>query len=85
MIIKEYKGWLSIKPYGENDETLFMGDEPVAVKMEEINDKMVSVRYFTSNEEKPKEAILENFIKTCMGSALIDIARQRGILVLRMI
>jgi len=70
--IREYKGWLSIKPYGENDDTLFMGNEPLAIQTEELDGKTVSVRYFTSDKEKTKDEILENFIKMCMGRAEVN-------------
>jgi hypothetical protein len=52
-----YKGIIELKPYGENDEALYIGDmdDPLAEDFENnLKRKNISVRYFISKQDKTK-------------------------------
>jgi hypothetical protein len=64
------KGKLETKDYGENSDALFIGEmeEPICQYLQnKIEDKTVTVRYWTSKEEKPIEELESNQIKILFG------------------
>lgn len=66
-----YKGFISEHYKGDNDDAIFIGDmdSPISEElMDEINEKQVSIRYWISDSEKPKEELVECFLKTLFGA-----------------
>lgn len=73
MTLKEeliYKGRINEGDYGENSYALRIGDdEPIAYILEhKIQGKLVTVRYWISDTEKPKQELQEHFLKTLIGA-----------------
>ena len=71
MEIREYKGWLMERSYGEG-EALYLVDDPEPLVERIKNDmcrygKYLTVRYFISNIKMSKEQANENLNRTVMG------------------
>lgn len=64
------RGFLTEAAYGEGD-ALYLSDNenPLVERLEEIKDKQVSIRWFTSDKEKIFEQAEEDLIRTIMGEA----------------
>mgnify|MGYP001561316929 CR=1 FL=1 len=70
-----YKGFITERSKGENDDALFIGDMeyPLAEEFEtELQGKQVSVRYWISDTEKTKEQLQEGALKTLIGAVDAD-------------
>ncbi len=70
METKVYKGIVTESDYGENWDALFIGEnsQPIAEIFEEdFEAKQVTVRYWTSDEEKTKEEIQESVLRQQFG------------------
>ncbi|NRA92340.1 MAG: hypothetical protein HRU26_06580 [Psychroserpens sp.] len=70
MQTKVYRGIVREGYYGENWDALFIGEnsQPIAEIFEEdFEAKQVTVRYWTSDEEKTKEEIQESVLRQLFG------------------
>ena len=68
---KTYEGFLVMKDYGESDDVLFLSsfDDPLAEDLSWMCNKRVTVRYWVSEKEAPREKIKEDFVKQLCGMA----------------
>lgn len=70
MELKTYKGIVKQNHYGENSDTLFIGEDnqPIAeIFKEDFENKQVTVRYWTSDEEKTKEQLQKSMLRKLFG------------------
>lgn len=70
MDIKTYKGLLCQHDYGEAHDILFLSTiaKPLAEQLEwDIADKIVTARYWITEEKATKEEAQENFIRELYG------------------
>lgn len=64
------RGFLKEEAFGEGDALYLSDDEkPLVERLEEIENKQVSIRWFASKEEKTFEQAEEDLIRTVMGEA----------------
>lgn len=69
--VEIFRGFIDVRDYAEEYDVLFIGnsDDPFAEEMEEYKDEIVSVKYWTSIEEKSREdLVLGHITYTCGGS-----------------
>lgn len=72
-----YTGLLQLETHGEADDVLFVSgeEEPLAeVLQDSISDKIVTVRYWITEEECSREIAQEQFMKRLVGSADCEFA-----------
>ena len=70
METKVYKGIVKEGDYGENWDALFIGEnsQPISKIFEEdFEAKQVTVRYWTSDEEKTKDQLQESVLRKFFG------------------
>jgi hypothetical protein len=70
---KTYAGLITESDCGDNYQALWVGDSVIAKELDEdINGKMVSVRYWISDTEKSKQELQEDLIKRISGAIDAD-------------
>lgn len=70
-----YKGLVLEDNYDENCEALFIGEnsQPIAeIFADDFEDKQVTVRYWTSDEEKTKDELQEGVLRKLFGNIDAD-------------
>jgi hypothetical protein len=66
----EIKGWISEGICGDVDDALYVGDDLLASKLEDLSGATVSVRYWICNEEITKDQATEEFLYFLLGGEL---------------
>lgn len=72
--MKTYTGLLSLHNSGEAEDILFLSAlmNPLALELEWMSGKIITVRYWITDQEKTKEEAKESFINSLAGIGDIE-------------